>query len=259
MARPPIRPSKAKATANATPNFRPTSMNVACIGIVESDGSVVWREESYFLLNPSSLDESKSANWIPSSIPGLSDPVLQWISSGPRTLTFEALVTKDISKTTPAVAPKAPDTSFGAVVGKIAEKFTTGVIGKIPKVPTSGLLGSAASALGLSPPPSSAGEKLVDNLSIARYLNYYRSLLYPTNTSGRLAASPKLVALYFGNSLSNSTSGKKVGKKDTLWVVTGIKIKITKQLPDLTPMEAVVNFELMEYSRGSRSVEEFYG
>jgi hypothetical protein len=42
-----------------------------------------------------------------------------------------------------------------------------------------------------------------------------------------------------------------------LWVVTDLRIKITKQLPNLAPMEAIVSFQLTQYNRRTKDQNDF--
>lgn len=45
---------------------------------------------------PESISDSKSVNWSPKEIPGGSLPLYQWISSGERTISFQAVFSTDI-------------------------------------------------------------------------------------------------------------------------------------------------------------------
>jgi hypothetical protein len=45
---------------------------------------------------PESITDSKEVNWTPKDIPGGSLPLYQWISSGARTLSFQAVFTTDV-------------------------------------------------------------------------------------------------------------------------------------------------------------------
>lgn len=199
-----------------------------------------------FLLNPSTWDEHKTTNWIMHNIPGESDPVLQWAGGGPRTITVDALVTKDQSGFD-LVNPPDP-------VGKLVDQALT-VVGNI----ASSFLGVNVPAIGDLLPIGSKGEG--ENLSIDSYLNYYRSLLYPLteNDKATLAGSPPLVALFVGKSLSKNMASADISVDTDLWVVTDLRIKITKQLPNLAPMEATVSFQLTQYNRRTKDQNDFSG
>lgn len=218
----------------------------AAIFTVDQKNQIVPDELGLFLLNPSSLDEHKSSNWVQHNIPGESDPILQWTSGGARTVTFEALVTKDHSGYDLVNPP-----SFSA---NLVEQAIT-VVGNI----ASSFLGVTVPAIGdlLSIGEQGVGEEL----SIDSYLNYYRSLLYPyvTNDKTVLSGSPPLVCLFFGKSLSKNLSLGEVGLDTDLWVVTDLRIKITKQLPNLAPMEATVGFTLVQYTKRTKAGIDFSG
>lgn len=206
-------------------------------------------KQAAFLLNPSQMEESISTNWASHSVPGQSSPIYQWVHGGPRTVTFEALVTKETS-----YAPYDNGTTGGPLadlansalnaVGSIASSFA-GV--NLP--PVGDLLGLFIGD------QDGQGEEL----SIVNYLNYYRSLCYPTYTGdGILQQSPPLVVLDFGRAVSKAFGNTKtIDPSSTVWVVTDVKITTTKFLPNLTPMEAQVSFTLVEYPIISKGVGAF--
>jgi hypothetical protein len=200
-----------------------------------------------FLINPSSWEENKSANWTISNTIGQSDPVLQWINSGPRVVNFEALVTKDT-----------------IYYGK--EVLQTNSNGPSSANPTSLLANIANSFFKVANITPSVGNLSQQNvnlvpgyLDISPYLEYYRSLLYPTYdpTSVKLLASPPLVVLYAGSSLSRIPYGAKISANTDVWVLTSLRIKISKQLPNLAPMEAEIQFQLTQYNINSYSRTRF--
>jgi hypothetical protein len=180
-----------------------------------------------FYLNPESWTESKSANWVAHNVPGRSDPVLQWTSSGPRTITFEALVTQDISGPVkePARAAAFCDATGGRnfinKIGSIAQKVLN-----IPGLS----LDSIKAA-------SNSGQDALD-LNINAKLNYYRSLVYP-NAFDNTTHPPNVVQLIVGE-----TFGKRA--VNSRFVVNRVDITITKQSPALLPFEAKVSFTLTE-------------
>src|SRR6266478_4566853 len=67
---------------------------------IDKNGNILANKAGVFLLNPAAMEDSKSANWPAHSIPGQSDPIFQWVNSGARTVSFEALVTADNSDLT---------------------------------------------------------------------------------------------------------------------------------------------------------------
>jgi hypothetical protein len=198
----------------------------------------------YFLLNPSSYEESKTSNWVSHEIPGQSDPIMSWVSGGARTVNFEALITKDQATFDLVNPPDALGQFADAAVnalGNIASAFA-GV-----NLPALGdLLGAG-------------GQEAGENLGITNYLNYYRSLMYPALSSNKnkLLQSPPLVALFVGKSFSKQMAIGEVSLNTDLWIVKDLRIKITKQLANLCPMEATVSFQLIEYIRRSKSNADF--
>lgn len=197
-----------------------------------------------FLLNPSAWEEHKSSNWIAHQIPGESDPILQWTSGGARTITVDALVTKDHSGYD-LVSPPDP-------IAKLVDQALT-VVGNI----ASSFLGINVPAIGDLLPIGDQGEG--ENLSIESYLNYYRSLMYPLteNDKSTLAGAPPLVALFVGKTLSKNLASADISVDTDLWVVTDLRIRVTKQLPNLAPMEATVSFQLTQYIRRTKDQSDF--
>lgn len=214
------------------------TLQVAGLFPIDIKGEVKIQDAGIFMLNPTSWQESKSANWVEHSVPGQSDPVLQWISSGPRVLTFDALVTADTSDFISGQKKPGEETDP-------LKKATT-------------FIGSIAAAFFKVPAPSPrqvSDDDRGTNLDISNYLNYYRSLLYPVydkvDKPGKLRGSPPLLVLYAGNAFNKlplGGPGTRVGPESDLWVLTDLQINITKQLPNLAPMEATVSFKLMQYN-----------
>lgn len=215
----------------------------AAIGVVDSKGIIRIPIEGFFTLNPESYEENKQSNWVPQPINGQSDPIMQWSSGGARMISFDALVTRDVAQ--PPKKDLKSDLKNAALnaVGSIASNF-----------------------FGVNVPPISdllKGSSDTPELGISDYLNFYRSLLYPTyNKAGRLSSSPPLIVLFVGDSFTNSLNdyaeGQPITDKNHVWVITNLRIKITKQLLNLTPMEAVVSFQLVEYNIRSKGREVFY-
>jgi len=210
-------------------------------------------KQALFLLNPSTYEENKTSNWIPNPVPGQSHPIYQWISGGPRIVTFEALVTRDSSH---FLRPKDSD-----LLGKFLNTLKDSALKVVGDV--------ASSFAGINMPPITDLFPLDDsdagnNLSISNYLNYYRSLLYPTYTEDyKLAGSPPLIVLITGDTftnakLSGSYSTPPVsGEYLPVWIITNLNIRITKQLSNLHPMEAFVTFTLHEYPTKSINFANF--
>lgn len=221
--------------ANAYGSSSGGNLRSAAIFTVSIDGLIEKREEGIFLLNPSSWSETKSSNWAAQSVPGQSDPVLQWVNSGPRVVTFQALVTADTSDFI-AGQKVAPGKSSANLLDKANVIFG----------------GIASAFFKVAAPPKRVAEDQDTQLDISIFLNYYRSLLYPVydniESPRRLAGSPPLVVLYNGKATTKFPYGERITAQHDLWVVTNLEIQITKQLPNLAPMEAVVNFQLTQYN-----------
>lgn len=207
---------------------------------VNSNGEV---QNSYpkapFLLNPSSYRETLGANWAAQTVPMQSRPIYQYVAGTPRTITFEALVTRDtIHYGKSSFIENVIDKAFNAV-GDIASKFA-----------------------GVSLPPvtdlfSFPGPAEGTQLSVADYLMYYRSLVHPIYSEGykSISSSPPLVILAVGRSFSDIGSSDKITGPSgpnvpylPIWMVKNIDINITKMLPNSDPMEARVTFVLEEYA-----------
>lgn len=202
-----------------------------------------------FLLNPDTIEDSKSGNWVENSIPGQSDPILQWTSGGPRNLNFTALITKDTIHFPEAQTDLADSVidSVTTAIGGIASEFAGINIPPLGDV-VSSLLGTNTPSVG-------------EDISIAPYLDYYRSLMYPGIDQDQvLQSSPPLIVLAMGKTLSSFT-GKgvtgNIGPDTDLWVAKNISIRVTKWLPNLAPMEAEVTFNLVQYSINSRSSSSY--
>lgn len=244
-------PNKSQELASIKSGNTRGSLQKAGLFKVDSSGTILEHKHGRFLLNPSTWEETKSANWTQNIPPGQSDPVMQWLSSGPRTVNFDALVTLDTSYFDPyeesnrKVAEESSASS--SFVAEIASSFF-----KVPNiVPRKNFSSTSYS--------SNSNTNSTHILDISDKLNYYRSLLYPMYDNEkdpkRLEKSPPLVVLYVGNTFGDlKTSGKALPGKARassamdLWVVSNIRIRITKQLQSLAPMEAVVTFQLIQYT-----------
>lgn len=238
-----LRANRQGSLANVTED-RKEELQIAALFAVDKDGNIIKDDVGKFLINPESITESKSSNWNPTNTPGNSDPTLQWTNGGPRTVSFQALVTTDTAdyKSESDFKPgkeKDPLKKLSIFSGTIASAFFK-VAKPEPRMPTDRFT----------------------NLDISSYLNYYRSLLYPIyddkDNPKRLQGSPPLVVLYAGSSVTKFPYGETINSQQDLWVVTDISIKITKQTPNLAPMEAVVDFQLMQYNIRSFDRRRFH-
>lgn len=205
---------------------------------VDIAGNIINDPLGIFHLNPTAFNESKTSNWVQNQIPGQSDPVMQWVSSGARTLTFDALVTADTSDFTVEEAKVATEKAKPKNVQEAVATF-------------------AAKLFKVQVPPKRSTQPLknYEVLDISDSLDYYRSLMYPTysDPSGkgvpqRLKQSPPLLVLLAGSGIAKLRYGTRITNKHDVWVLTDIRINITKQLGNLAPMEATVSFTLVQYN-----------
>jgi hypothetical protein len=242
-------PEEPKISSNLADVSEESSSTLRAAGIfpIDSDGTVkTLISKGIFLLNPSTWTENKSANWVQHQTPGQSDPILQWMSSGPRTVNFTALVTKDTSNFVSATEP-ASETNGGDIFEQAKS-----VIG-----------GIASSFAKTSVKPGRVTTGKTKTSDISGYLDYYRSLLYPLYDNKanpkRLTQSPPLVVLFNGSAINKFKAGTKISSQHDMWVVTNLQIRITKQAPNLAPLEAEVDFTLMQYTIKSFSSNRFFG
>ena len=235
-------------TSIALPTNENKKFVAAALFKVDSLGNIAKQEKgkARFLLNPDAMEDNKAGNWVENNVPGQSDPILQWVSGGSRTLSFTALVTKDFA-------------NF-----KISEQDLLGDL-KDTALTAVGSIASAFAGINI-PPLGDALNKLVgdakdngEELGVSEYLDYYRSLMYPDiDEEGVLQASPPLVVLAMGKTLTTqkerNVTGTVAAKNTDLWITKNVSVRVTKWLPNLTPMEAEVSFQFVQYimeSRGS--------
>ena len=241
--KPMLKANRNGSLAKATED-RKQELQIAALFAVDQDGKIIKDTVGRFLLNPSTWSESKSTNWNQTNTPGNSDPILQWSSGGPRTVSFQALVTADTSDFI---------SEFSFKPGKEQD----------PLAKASIFQGTIASAFfKIAKPEPRMPVDRYTNLDISSFLNYYRSLLYPIydnkDNPNRLKGSPPLVVLYAGSAIPKFAYGNTVSSQQDLWVLSNINIKITKQTPNLAPMEAVVDFQLIQYNVGSFDRRRFH-
>jgi len=198
------------------------------IPVSQQDQNIL--ELGQFYLNPNTWNDSKETKWVKHLVPGMSDPHQQWVAGGPRTITFEALITRDLSFS----EAKSKKNKTSIVNTSKKNSVVAGIASLVQKI---GGLSDSESIL-----QQGQREGTFLNLDITEKLNYYRSLLYPniSSSANRISSPPNLVRLVVG-----STLGKRA--QTARFVVDKIEIRITKQFPDLRPMEAVVAFTLTEF------------
>jgi hypothetical protein len=226
------------------------SFRKAALFKIDSQGNILKNKAGVFLLNPATYEDSKSANWAQQQVPGQSDPILQWVSSSARTVSFEALVTNDTADFDDGIIRVSSENDEGGINNIISQ------VGKI-----------ASAFFKVSVPPTRQTAQIKatkgDALDISYYLNYYRSLLYPTYDNQinprKLQQNPPLLVLYAGSSVPKIKYENRISSQHDLWVLTDLRIRVTKQLPNLAPMEALVQFTLVQYNVRSFDTRRFTG
>lgn len=217
-----------------------SNLNSAALYIINNNGTLATNiPQAQFLLNPENYNDSKAnVGWVGNVVPGQSLPVYQWTAGGPRVISFEALVTKDTSY-------------FNRIDGKAASDLAGSLLNK-------GLtaVGSIASNFLGVPIPSGQLLALLNgsnknngrfNYDISDLLDYYRSMYAPTYDGSKIIQSPPLLYLFNGIDEATSEIPSTIDSTSEVFILTNLDIKITKQLPDLTPMEAMVSFQLEQY------------
>ncbi len=247
MARKPLQTDTSELNIATAITQNKGKLHKAALLRLNNEGVIDEGSKTYgiFQINPSTWEENKSSNWVGHNVPGQSDPVYQWVSGGPRTISFDALVTKDS-----AYFEKLP---INPLAG-LAQNAVT-VIGNI----ASAMSGLDVNALAASTTGFFSAANSNDKLSIEEELNYYRSLLYPQYKTGVITQSPPLLILYAGSTFSSfgDLGTSAINNTIHVLILTNLKIQITKQLPNLKPMEAYVNFQLAQYTMAPFSASQF--
>jgi hypothetical protein len=215
------------------------------------------RELTELLLNPTSITETKAANWIRQQVPGQSDPLLQWINGGERVVSFTALVTRDLAEN-----PTLNQTTTTETYGLIETEATAAGLEILSQVSSNNALileqlaESGAPFLNFNVAPELLNVQ-TDTISttwlksVQPHLDYYRSLLMPRKSSRRFQSkTPPLVRLDMGDILGSN----KIATQHR-WVMLQYDFNITKFTPDLQPIEAQVQFTFIEYVDRSKTID----
>lgn len=215
---------------------------------IEAIDQVFSNEVSEVSLNPNTINEQKSANWVKKYIPGQSDPLLQWINGTERVVSFDVYVTKDKEENETVKSSEAESVS---VVTNDFSSFTGGldiVSSNIPSTEGS-ILSSFTEQT--SDPQGNQRNKKFWSISIQSYLDYYRSLLVPRVSSRRnQVKTPPLIRLKMGSILGSPEQMNR-----TRWILAGYNTNITKFSPELNPIEATVSLTFIEYVTKTRTVD----
>lgn len=202
------------------------------------------------ILNPESLTETKSANWVKQYIPGQSDPLLQWISGTERTITFIAKITLDIAENFTVNSGRDQEEWSLQIEPELVEQsqitdtYNAKVLGRL----------SSNQEITGEDSPLIWDDAQVEatyrwKQSIQPQLDYYRSLLVPRKSSIRgQSKTPPLVKLVMGNILGGTSISR-----DQKFILASYQIQITQTSTDLMPTGADVTFTFIEYNDRSKT------
>jgi hypothetical protein len=210
-----------------------------------------FNRENQLLLNPSSITEGKSANWMKHYVPGQSDPIMQWINGTERTVSFTAYVTKDIA-TNPTLTENANATEWSLVIRPELEQQAQSASAFNTSAPLlQGLSNNASQAAPVGTFADGASQKYWSR-SILPQLDFYRSLVLPRkNESSRFVKTPPLVELQMGTLLGNTDT-----VRTQKYILMNYSINITEYSPQLEPTKATVGFTFVEYIDTNRTSTE---
>ena len=200
------------------------------------------------LLNPDSITETKSANWIKHNVPGQSDPLMQWVNGSERTVTFTAKVTLDLLENitidwgnedywTLEIEPELNQ------IREITASYNATILDQL-------------SAVSPRDPQQLVDGNTIDNTqerwrqSIQPNLDFYRGLLLPrTGSRPNEVRTPPLVRLFMGNIL-----GAESYSANQDFILASYNFNITQCTPQLLPTCADVTFTFIEYNDQSKAL-----
>jgi hypothetical protein len=199
-------------------------------------------ETATVLLNPNSISEQKSSNWVKHYIPGRESPALQWINGTERIVSFQVRINKDLAQNATVTAETAKQKGFSLdtnVKFNLNSAVTTKTASLLKK-----LVGNKFEPFNPSVRPSVS----YYDLDIASYLEYYRNLLRPRKSKRKnQVQSPPLVRLDMGDLL-----GPRELERDRRYILVSYNTVITKLSPDLKPIDATVSLTFIEYQPNAR-------
>lgn len=202
-----------------------------------------YNRENVVLLNPNSITETKSANWVKHYIPGQSDPLLQWVNGSERVITFTAFVTKDIASNPTVNAARNGSTWELIIQPELNEKLA------VAQDYNALALSSLATDTYVNDVEAGGRTSPQWSRSIQPQLDYYRSLVLPREgASAAFPKNPPLVQLKMGTVLGDSES-----TQDQKYILLNYNMNITEFSPQLEPTKASVTFTFIEYVARSKS------
>lgn len=199
------------------------------------------------LLNTNSITESKSANWVKHYVPGQSDPLMQWISGTEKTISFSALVTKDIASN-PTVNKDDNGTQWELVIQpELYERYANAddvPASILDSVNTNQVTAFLSESVSITKPVRPYWTR-----SIQPQLDFYRSLVIPREgSSSSLSDTPPLVHLRMGTIL-----GERASIESQQYILLNYNMNITEYSPELEPTKAIVSFTFVEYVPRSKT------
>lgn len=275
-------PADARSDKDTRGLLAPSSRQLAKMRIKPVDGPNASLDTYELLLNPNSISESKSSNWVKHYVPGYDSPMLQWINGTERVISFTALVTKDLATTQTITR----DTDVSQVLSfslnsgsntvdaynaypeseaKILKKMldaasntrlkntlNTNLFTATPGSPEQTAAAFKHAELYDKIPPDTNMVKQLFPISIANNLDFYRSLLLPriSKAKSSVVNAPPLVILEMGTLLGAESVSSKMR-----FILLSYSINITKMTPQLVPIEAQVSFTFIEYTKTNRALK----
>lgn len=235
-------PASALSGAGVT-NTNPRDMsppNVLKMAIIPVNEP--YNPNNTLILNTNSISESKSANWVKHYVPGQSDPLMQWISGTEKTISFSALVTKDVAQN-----PTVYENNDGSIWNLVIKPELYERYANADDVPASIL--ESTNAINDVPGRTFEISKVTKpsrpywTRSIQPQLDFYRSLVIPRQgTSAAFTKTPPLVYLRMGTIL-----GERSEVESQKFILLNYSMNITEFSPELEPTKAIVTFTFVEY------------
>ena len=196
------------------------------------------------LLNTNSVSEGKSANWVKHMVPGQSDPIMQWVNGTEKTISFTAMVTKDIASNFTVDQYKDSDSWTLVIEPELEQKFqnTTTVQATV--------LTDTFSQAQFTDFARSVDTERYWTRSIQPQLDFYRRLLMPRQgaTATSPVKTPPLVYLRMGTIL-----GARAEVENQKYLLLSYNMNITEYSPELEPTKASVTFTFVEYHDKNKS------
>lgn len=197
------------------------------------------------LLNTNSVSEGKSANWVKHMVPGQSDPIMQWVNGTEKTISFTAMVTKDIASNFTVNEVDNADQWTLIITPELEERYAN--TGTLPAPILNNLTNASFKALTNTQKTNPQWSR-----SIQPQLDFYRRLLMPRQgaTASSAVKTPPLVYLRMGTIL-----GSRADVENQKYLLLSYNMNITEYTPELQPTKATVTFTFVEYHDKNQSFD----